>query len=147
MAGSNSHGAPQFDKMGIYIEGRVGNEIRELESNKGAPLSAEELYAAGCMHYLGDEPLRRAAETMGLSLKGDDNSEGGALPQILDLGSGFGSDSRVLCERYCCRSTAVEVQEHIHAAARDLTERTPPSADFVTHCESPPKTCFAARPP
>ena len=122
-----------FESMGIYLDGRLGNELRELEAARagdaGWKLRAADLYALATMHYLGEEPLERMALACALEARaaGDCGSAGGGgeggptIKHILDVGSGYGGDANLLAERYACRVTALELQSHISQAAAAMT--------------------------
>ena len=111
-----------FQKMGIYIDGRTKNELDELLAVKSqSEVTARDLYGMSCMHYLDDEPMNEAASFFGLSR--DAPADADAPPKkILDFGAGFAGDARVMaCEFPGSELTCVEVQPHIHAAAERFT--------------------------
>ena len=114
---------PDFAKMGIYVDGRLKNELDELLKTKSSSdVTARDLYAMSCMHYLDDEPMRHAAEYFGLATAGEDGGSAGPR-KILDFGAGFAGDARVMAEDFAgCELTCVEVQPHIHAAAKNFTD-------------------------
>ena len=61
-----------FSGMGIYIDGRVKNELDELLGTKPASdLTARDVHLIASMHYLDDQPMLRAAEFFGLTAKED----------------------------------------------------------------------------
>ena len=117
-------GAPVFERMGIYIDGRVGNELAELE-RAGCALTAGSVYDRAQMHYLGREVLEEMASACGLVRRGEGVEGSGApleaLPRVLDVGSGYAGDANLLVEEYECRVTALEMQAHISVAAERLT--------------------------
>ena len=44
---------PDFAKMGIYVDGRLKNELDELLKTKSSSdVTARDVYAMSCMHYL-----------------------------------------------------------------------------------------------
>lgn len=107
---------PDFQQMGIYVDGRVGNELNELLKEKTPEeITARDLYHLSCMHYLNDEPLSKALEYFGVGASERKSHN------ILDFGSGFAGDARVLADEYGCNVTCVELQPHIHAAAAKFT--------------------------
>jgi sarcosine/dimethylglycine N-methyltransferase len=114
---------PDFAKMGIYVDGRLKNELDELLKTKSSSdVTARDVYAMSCMHYLDDEPMRHAAEYFGLATAGEDGGSAGPR-KILDFGAGFAGDARVMAEDFAgCELTCVEVQPHIHAAAQNFTD-------------------------
>lgn len=119
-----ARGAPDFEHMGIYIDGRTQNELRELLKRKGAgDVNARDLHKLSCMHYLEDEPLNNAAATFGLEKSCSGSEDGSSVVRILDFGAGFAGDARVMATEYSnCQVTCLEVQPHIHKAAEHLTE-------------------------
>ena len=131
-----------FSGMGIYIDGRVKNELDELLGAKPASdLTARDVHLIASMHYLDDQPMLRAAEFFGLTAKEDADAGGASKPSadataspnatavsatgvktILDFGAGFAGDARCLASEYAdARVTCVEVQRHIHDAAQKFT--------------------------
>ena len=128
-----------FNGMGIYVDGRVKNELDELLATKPASdLTARDVHLIASMHYLDDQPMLRAAEFFGLTAK--DDVEAGGLSEpldavaataddaastrktILDFGAGFAGDARCLASEFAdVRVTCVEVQRHIHDAAEMFT--------------------------
>ena len=131
-----------FSGMGIYVDGRVKNELDELLSAKpAAELTARDVHPIAPMHYLDDQPMLRAAEFFGLTAKEDANVGGASKPSadataspnatavsatgvktILDFGAGFAGDARCLASEYAdARVTCVEVQRHIHDAGQTFT--------------------------
>ena len=131
-----------FSGMGIYIDGRVKNELDELLGTKPASdLTARDVHLIASMHYLDDQPMLRAAEFFGLTAKEDADAGGASKPSadataspnavavsatgvktILDFGAGFAGDARCLASEYAdARVTCVELQRHIHDAAQTFT--------------------------
>mmetsp|Transcript_39176 Transcript_39176/g.97048 ORF Transcript_39176/g.97048 Transcript_39176/m.97048 type:complete len:306 (+) Transcript_39176:128-1045(+) len=113
-----------FGGMGIYVDGRTANELGELLKTKpAADVTARDLYNMSCMHYLEDEPMQRAAEFFELGDTGFASGAAGSSPHtILDFGSGFAGDARLIAADYPrCKVTCVELQPHIHAAAEHFT--------------------------
>ena len=128
-----------FSGMGIYIDGRVKNELDELLATKPASdLTARDVHLIASMHYLDDQPMLRAAEFFGLTAKDDVEAGGPSEPldavaataedavstrkTILDFGAGFAGDARCLASEFAdVRLTCVEVQRHIHDAAEMFT--------------------------
>ena len=124
-----------FQKMGIYIDGRTKNELDELLAVKSqSEVTARDLYGFSCMHYLDDEPMNEAASFFGLSR--DAPVDADAPPKkILDFGAGFAGDARVMaCEFPGSELTCVEVQPHIHAAAERFTALVDASARCKHQC-------------
>lgn len=124
-----------FQKMGIYIDGRTKNELDELlAAKKDAEITARDLYGFSCMHYLDDGPMNEAASFFGLSR--DDSVDTDAPPKkILDFGAGFAGDARVMASEFPgCELTCVEVQPHIHAAAERFTALVGASARCKHQC-------------
>ena len=124
-----------FQKMGIYIDGRTKNELDELLAVKSqSEVTARDLYGFSCMHYLDDEPMNEAASFFGLSR--DAPADADAPPKkILDFGAGFAGDARVMaCEFPGSELTCVEVQPHIHAAAERFTALVDASARCKHQC-------------
>ena len=132
-----------FSGMGIYIDGRVKNELDELLGTKPASdLTARDVHLIASMHYLDDQPMLRAAEFFGLTAKEDADAGGASKPSadataspnatgvsatgvksILDFGAGFAGDARCLASEYAnVRVTCVELQRHIHDAAKMFTQ-------------------------
>ena len=98
---------------GIYIKGRVGNELRELAKEKGS-LTVEDVYHVTTMHYLGEEPIdnfESILRNLSTPLSG---------VRVLEIGSGFAGDARVLASRTGCKINCVEIQEHISEQAEVL---------------------------
>ena len=70
-----------FSGMGIYIDGRVKNELDELLGTKPASdLTARDVHLIASMHYLDDQPMLRAAEFFGLTAKEDADAGGASKP-------------------------------------------------------------------
>ena len=114
-----------FSKMGIYVDGRTKNEMGELLKTKTlGEVTARDMYNFSCMHYLDDEPMNAAAEFFGLTTTSSSSSSSSSPShKILDFGAGFAGDARVMCAEYPgCEITCVEVQPHIHEAAKHFTE-------------------------
>ena len=102
-----------FSGMGIYIDGRVKNELDELLGTKPASdLTARDVHLIASMHYLDDQPMLRAAEFFGLTAKEDADAGGASKPSadanaspnavavsatgvktILDFGAGLAGDA------------------------------------------------------
>lgn len=112
--------AVDFQKMGIYVEGRPKNELDEVLKSKSIDeLTARDMYGFSCMHYLEDEPMNTAAAFFGLKKEAD----AGPSCTILDFGAGYAGDARVIASEYPgCEITCVEVQSHIHETAKTFTE-------------------------
>eukprot|EP00854_Cymbomonas_tetramitiformis_P005482 gene5482-6646_t len=74
---------PDLQKMGIYIDGRVGNELREMLSCRGGwdGITVEDVHSCTQMHYLGKEPIEKAAEFFNLHVENPH--------RVLDFGAGF----------------------------------------------------------
>lgn len=101
---------------GIYIKGRVGNELRELVKEKGS-LTVEDVYHVTTMHYLGEEPIDNFESILrGLSTPLSE-------VRVLEIGSGFAGDARVLASRTGCKISCVEIQEHISEQAEALSSQ------------------------
>ena len=121
-----------FSGMGIYVDGRVKNELDDLLGTKPASeLTARDVHLIASMHYLDDQPMLRAAEFFGLTAKEDVEVNAPATPHdatdaaktILDFGAGFAGDARCLASEYAnVRVTCVELQRHIHDAAKMFTQ-------------------------
>ena len=69
-----------------------GFECQPAPPYTSEEITARDLYNMSCMHYLDDEPLSKAVEYFGVGAK----SGGGESSKILDFGSGFAGDARVL---------------------------------------------------
>ncbi|KAK3259795.1 hypothetical protein CYMTET_31213 [Cymbomonas tetramitiformis] len=112
--------------MGIYIDGRVGNELREMLSCRGGwdGITVEDVHSCTQMHYLGKEPIEKAAEFFNLHVENPH--------RVLDFGAGFAGDSRVLAARYGCHVSCVDIQPHVHDTAEKLT-RELKMEDRVSH--------------
>ena len=142
-----------FSGMGIYVDGRVKNELDELLSAKpAAELTARDVHLIASMHYLDDQPMLRAAEFFGLTAKDDVEAGGPVKPHdattltaaasaaptaktILDFGAGFAGDARCLASEYAdVRVTCVEVQRHIHDAAEMFTRLLGLEDECVHEC-------------
>ena len=144
-----------FSGMGIYIDGRVKNELDELLGTKPASdLTARDVHLIASMHYLDDQPMLRAAEFFGLTAKEDADAGGASKPSadataspnatavsatgvksILDFGAGFAGDARCLASEYAdVRVTCVEVQRHIHDAAEMFTRLLGLGDECVHEC-------------
>ncbi|MDA9098890.1 methyltransferase domain-containing protein [bacterium] len=141
-----------FSGMGIYVDGRVKNELDEmLVTKKATELTARDVHLMSSMHYLDDEPMLRAAEFFNLVRRDEGAGEGGGggaereggdaaqishsmlHSRILDFGSGFAGDARCFASEYQnTHVTCVEVQKHIHDAAQAFTEMLNFS-DVCTH--------------
>ena len=113
---------PDFDHMGIYIDGRTQNELRELlKTKEAAEVTARDLHRMSCMHYLDDKPMENAAALFGLKREGS-TSDDRVPVNILDFGAGFAGDARLMSTEFSnCKVTCLEVQPHIHKAAEHLT--------------------------
>ena len=111
-----------FDGMGIYIPGRVGNELREL--SESASTDAEKVYRVTTMHYLLDEPMKKMAEVLTLKPRvSSENEDEKPAPRVLDVGSGYGGDANLLATKYRCTVTALEIQQHISRVAESITRK------------------------
>jgi hypothetical protein len=78
--------------MGIYVDGRVKNELDELLATKAASdLTARDVHLIASMHYLDDQPMLRAAEFFGLTAK--DDVEAGGLSEPLDAVAATADDA------------------------------------------------------
>ena len=106
-----------FQKMGIYIDGRTKNELDELLAAKKLEITARDLYGFSCMHYLDDGPMNEAASFFGLSR--DASVDTDAPPKILDFGAGFAGDARVMASEFPgCELTGRGAAAHPAAAER-----------------------------
>jgi SAM-dependent methyltransferase len=136
-----------FSGMGIYVDGRVKNELDDLLRTKNVTeLTARDVHLISSMHYLDDQPMLKAAEFFELEKRDGTDGDGGgggggentasesdasslhskqpsSSPKtILDFGAGFAGDARCLASEFqdtCV--TCVEVQRHIHDAAEAFT--------------------------
>ena len=103
-----------LDTMKLYYRvERIYNELRELGYADGAPLDVEAVFPFDQYHYFGTEAVDAAIEY------GSITSES----RVLDVGSGLGGPARYLAHKVGAHVTAVELQQHVHDVALDLTTR------------------------
>ena len=89
------------------------NNIRVRLAKERGKLSYKELLQYDQNHYGGIQALRECIAACGL----------GSSSRVLQLGSSVGGPSRFLAGEVGCEVLAVELQEDLHACARELTGR------------------------
>ena len=100
-----------MSSMYQYRVSRIWQELDAKGKDK-TDLSIDDLLDLDQYHYLGTEAIAVAAKLMNLD----------ACSLVLDIGSGVGGTARYLAEKYGCEVTALELQDHLHAAAVNLTQ-------------------------
>ncbi|KAL7938274.1 S-adenosyl-L-methionine-dependent methyltransferase [Trichoderma chlorosporum] len=113
--------------MALYNLERANSCLDALASKPVWDLSDTATF--DCMHYLGDEALETAAQTLGMQ-KGQ---------TVIDIGAGFSATGRYLHKNHGVDVTGVELQPEIHQLAEIITQRNGLSdgvrsvnADFTT---------------
>ncbi|MDX1978525.1 MAG: methyltransferase domain-containing protein [Pseudanabaenaceae cyanobacterium bins.68] len=95
-----------------YRVSRIWQDLSAQGKQNGS-LKIEDLQHLDQYHYLGTAAIAQAAKYLQLT----------AASQVLDIGSGVGGTARYLAAHYGCKVTALELQEHLHAAGLELTQR------------------------
>ena len=99
-------------KLYNHVE-RIQNELKArdmLQSEFMDPIALSEIDS---MHYEGNNAIEDAVAAMKLN----------SHATVLDIGSGFGGISRVLCSKSKCKATALELQKDISDMAMYLTKK------------------------
>jgi sarcosine/dimethylglycine N-methyltransferase len=101
---------------------RIARGLAAVGIGPSDPIPPERLFPVDQWHYHGTDPVRAAAEQLGL----------GPASHVLDIGSGVGGPARYLAHSTGCHVTALELQPELHEIAIDLTRRCG-LGDLVTH--------------
>jgi sarcosine/dimethylglycine N-methyltransferase len=101
-----------MSSMYQYRVSRIWQEL-EAKGKSNTDLEIEDILHLDQYHYLGTEAIAVAAKLLDLNQQS----------LVLDIGSGVGGTARYLTEKYGCKVTALELQDHLHEAAVTLTKR------------------------
>jgi len=110
---SNEEEAIKTMKLYTHVE-RIKNELSArgmLQSDSIDPIALSEIDS---MHYEGNNAIDDAITAMKLT---------SSSKKVLDVGSGFGGISRVLCTKSHCKVTALELQPDISEMGDYLTNK------------------------
>ena len=99
-------------KLYNHVE-RIKNELAARDMLQSEYIDPIELSAIDSMHYEGNNAIEDAVAAMELN----------SSSIVLDIGSGFGGISRVLCSKSKCKATALELQKDISDMAKYLTKK------------------------
>jgi len=99
-------------KLYNHVE-RIKNELKARDMLQSESIDPIELSEIDSMHYEGNDAIEDAINAMKLTQSST----------VLDVGSGFGGISRVLCSKSECKATALELQKDISDMAKYLTKK------------------------
>ena len=108
-------------KLYNHVE-RIQNELKARDMLQSESIDPIELSKIDSMHYEGNDAIEDAIAAMKLTQSSN----------ILDVGSGFGGISRVLCSKSKCKATALELQKDISDMAKYLTKKCKLDK-YITH--------------
>jgi sterol 24-C-methyltransferase/phosphoethanolamine N-methyltransferase len=103
-----------IESMPLYTHlDRIDKGLAAIGIGPNDPVRPEQLFPFDQWRYQGTDPVRRAAEHLGLH----------SASRVLDIGSGLGGPARFLAHTAGCHVTALELQPRLDEIVAGLTQR------------------------